>query len=96
MSTPPRLPPELTLKIRAARDHHVMKVAGLLAQHFPGGGSREPAALAGALQDLTLDALLAIAEASYTQGLATAGDARQAIDDLATLRAAARILTGGR
>jgi len=97
MSTPIRLPPALMAKVHASQREHIMKLVNILMRHYPEGSKTcKPEALVEDLQSLTNGDIVDIAQASYEQGLATAGDARQAIDDLATLRAAACILTGAR
>jgi hypothetical protein len=90
-----RLPPELEAKVAAARQKHVLALARFLTSHFHVGGGKDPGSLVDALHALADDALDALARESYAQGLATAGDATKALEDLETLRAAARILTGG-
>jgi len=96
MSDPVRLPPTLATQLARAQEEHVMELAKILMRHFPTGGSLGPRLLVADLEQLTAATLGALARESHEQGLATAGDARQAIDDLATLRAAAAILTGSR
>lgn len=90
-----RLPPPLTVKLARAQRAHVEKLAEILMRHFPAGGEKSPRLLVADLERLTEDTLGDLARESYSQGLATAGDARQSIEDLETLRAAARILTRG-
>lgn len=92
----PHLPPELILKVHNSWKQHVESIAKVLMRHYPEGSKTcKPEALVEELREVTLQSLIDIAEASYAQGLATAGDARQSIEDLETLRAAARILTRG-
>lgn len=90
-----RLPPVLAVKLARAQRDHVEKLADILTRHFPAGGQMSPQRLVAELEGLTESTLGHLARESYAQGLATAGDARQAIEDLETLRAAAAILARG-
>lgn len=90
------LPPELHARMFKVRGHFVASVARLLQSKFP----RLPTDfdLMGLVQELKIvsdDSLLEIAQEAYQAGLAKAGEAQQAVEDLETLRRAARILQGG-
>lgn len=91
------LPLSLHDRVVKARHVHVSRLAILLQKQFPHGIPAN-VDLKGLVEALTLladDSLREIALEAYREGVAKAGEAQQALQDLETLRCAARILLKG-
>ncbi len=91
-----KLPISLHDRVVKARRDHVSRLAILLRKRIP--ASFPFFDLKAFVEELTFlsdDSLREIALEAYQEGLAKAGEAQQSIEDLETIRRAARILNLG-